>query len=230
MDWSKKIMKSDFNPRPPWGGRRCLSAPFTASQLFQSTPSVGRATSVMLKWAHGLEISIHALRGEGDVFESLQSFALSISIHALRGEGDNQARHENHRHERFQSTPSVGRATGKTRYYRFRYEFQSTPSVGRATLGKIDDNYVLIISIHALRGEGDDLHYGSELFNVKFQSTPSVGRATDIVEAIHAVQKISIHALRGEGDSKNIQIYNIVFVHSAYKIIYFCDSCAFYLT
>lgn len=42
--------------------------------------------------------------------------------------------------------------------------------------------------------------------------------------------EISIHALRGEGDSKNIQIYNIVFVHSAYKIIYFCDSCAFYLT
>ena len=41
---------------------------------------------------------------------------------------------------------------------------------------------------------------------------------------------ISIHALRGEGDSKNIQICNIVFVHSAYKIIYFCDSCAFYLT
>ena len=41
---------------------------------------------------------------------------------------------------------------------------------------------------------------------------------------------ISIHALRGEDDSKNIQICNIVFVHSAYKIIYFCDSCAFYLT
>lgn len=41
---------------------------------------------------------------------------------------------------------------------------------------------------------------------------------------------ISIHALRGEGDCKNIQIYNIAFVHSAYKIIYFCDSCAFYLT
>ncbi len=41
---------------------------------------------------------------------------------------------------------------------------------------------------------------------------------------------ISIHTLRGEGDSKNIQICNIVFVHSAYKTIYFCDSCAFYLT
>ena len=64
-----------------------------------------------------------------------------------------------------------------------------------------------------------------------FQSTPSVGRATvEIVVALIHGLMISIHALRGEGDSKNIQIYNIVFVHSAYKIIYFCDSCAFYLT
>ena len=63
------------------------------------------------------------------------------------------------------------------------------------------------ISIHALRGEGDFFQY-----------------------AEIPTSTISIHALRGEGDSKNIQIYNIVFVHSAYKIIYFCDSCAFYLT
>ena len=41
---------------------------------------------------------------------------------------------------------------------------------------------------------------------------------------------ISIHALRGEGDCKNIQICNAMLVHSAYKTIYFCDSCAFYLT
>ena len=65
----------------------------------------------------------------------------------------------------------------------------------------------LDISIHALRGEGD---IGG--------TQPQIGHG------------ISIHALRGEGDSKNIQIYNIAFVHSAYKIIYFCDSCAFYLT
>ncbi len=65
---------------------------------------------------------------------------------------------------------------------------------------------------------------------VEFQSTPSVGRATGMAERIERARKISIHALRGEGDSKNIQICNIVFVHSAYKIIYFCDSCAFYLT
>ena len=63
------------------------------------------------------------------------------------------------------------------------------------------------ISIHALRGEGDDLR--------------RIVRASDI---------ISIHALRGEGDCKNIQICNAMLVHSAYKTVYFCDSCAFYLT
>ena len=63
------------------------------------------------------------------------------------------------------------------------------------------------ISIHALRGEGD-------FVTCKYSRK----------------MRISIHALRGEGDCKNIQIYNIAFVHSAYKIIYFCDSCAFYLT
>lgn len=45
-----------------------------------------------------------------------------------------------------------------------------------------------------------------------------------------ATVSISIHALRGEGDCKNIQICNAMLVHSAYKTVYFCDSCAFYLT
>ncbi len=41
-----------FNPRPPWGGRR-LKYPFyiRASQGFQSTPSVGRATAKIYKYA-----------------------------------------------------------------------------------------------------------------------------------------------------------------------------------
>lgn len=60
-------------------------------------------------------------------------------------------------------------------------------------------------------------------------SLPCGGRQA-IAEAVERARNISIHALRGEGDCKNIQICNIVFVHSAYKTIYFCDSCAFYLT
>ena len=222
---------SDFNPRPPWGGR--------PRRAYRDN-------------CHH-EISIHALRGEGDrlkrvgcdediSFQSTPSVGratlqieysesrLDISIHALRGEGDCAA----------------VRCGGAT------VAFQSTPSVGRATRA---ENILLChasISIHALRGEGDkgvcarraaEAAFQStpsvgratwtsfhKCARSSFQSTPSVGRATEDYEYSIWRRFISIHALRGEGDSKNIQIYNIVFVHSAYKIIYFCDSCAFYLT
>ena len=55
-----------FNPRPPWGGR-LPTVDFNAiEELFQSTPSVGRATASLSLPAESLNISIHALRGEGD--------------------------------------------------------------------------------------------------------------------------------------------------------------------
>ena len=57
-------------------------------------------------------------------------------------------------------------------------EFQSTPSVGRATVFANTAPIVRAISIHALRGEGDDI-------TARLRCT---------------MQTISIHALRGEGD------------------------------
>ena len=55
----------------------------------------------------------------------------------------------------FLSTPSVGRATVSQNQIHRAIRFLSTPSVGRATLvpgkGQVRD----LISIHALRGEGD---------------------------------------------------------------------------
>ena len=100
-----------FNPRPPWGGRQYDLLSSDLSMRFQSTPSVGRATSrcsppPLLVWyfnprppwggrrcrKHQLvlsrTISIHALRGEGDVCPMLVLIKRGISIHALRGEGD----------------------------------------------------------------------------------------------------------------------------------------------
>lgn len=56
-----------------------------------------------------------------------------------------------------------------------------------------------------------------------------MGRATYSGGTLNIPVYISIHALRGEGDCKNIQICNAMLVHSAYKTIYFCDSCAFLL-
>ena len=57
-------------------------------------------------------ISIHALRGEGDLrsFE-VSTMPLRISIHALRGEGDEEIYKLVMWVLKFQSTPSVGRAT-----------------------------------------------------------------------------------------------------------------------
>ena len=81
----------NFNPLPPWGGRQVSrvrktdrkefqSTPSVGREtiaggdtyiiiyLFQSTPSVGRETRLRLqRRMPGIGISIHSLRGEGDI-------------------------------------------------------------------------------------------------------------------------------------------------------------------
>ena len=114
--------------------------------------------------------------------------------------------------------------------------FQSTPSVGRATKNRRNTRRKSKISIHALRGEGDNadnattgtrignfnprppwggrrLRFSICFLLVSFQSTPSVGRATVRATAKQKISAISIHALRGEGD------YYLIFLFS--KSIYF---------
>ena len=178
-------VSSYFNPRPPWGGRLPLSVPKGISIL----------------------ISIHALRGEGDPHSMPQS-QLHTDFNPRPPWGGRRSLFRIITRPRsFQSTPSVGRATTSSIPTNLGTLFQSTPSVGRATGWDTHGLPVEIISIHALRGEGDTIYY--IVANEDF---------------------ISIHALRGEGDCKNIQICNAMLVHSAYKTIYFCDSCAFYLT
>ena len=84
----------------------------------------------------------------------------------------------------------------------FRTSFQSTPSVGRATgLGgkfETDDK----ISIHALRGEGDP-PFNSNSPNKSgnnFNPRPPWGGRRHENKAVLDKLAISIHALRGEGD------------------------------
>ena len=61
-----------------------------------------------------------------------------------------------------------------------KHKFLSTPSARRATILAVDPIYGFIISIHALREEGDR-----------------------VLQAQDQAERISIHALREEGDSKN---------------------------
>ena len=101
-----------------------------------------------------------------------------ISIHALREEGDTYAIGDLVAYNKFLSTPSARRATEPTPPADKTQRFLSTPSARRAT-GVLDDGgEVLVISIHALREEGDQTGEG----------------------VVCLVGEISIHALREEGD------------------------------
>ena len=79
-------------------------------------------------------------------------------------------------------------------------EFLSTPSARRATLEKLKNSPVYIISIHALREEGDEALRPITREQVEFLSTPSARRATILLHGGAQVVGISIHALREEGD------------------------------
>ena len=78
----------NFYPRPPRGGRHKGDFDADTWHGFLSTPSARRATRQAGIMAQLRQISIHALREEGDaaVNDLLQRH--NISIHALREEGD----------------------------------------------------------------------------------------------------------------------------------------------
>ena len=59
-----------------------------------------------------------------------------------------------------------------------------------------------IISIHALREEGDPLESSTLISVERFLSTPSARRATDFFIGVFTGDWISIHALREEGDHR----------------------------
>ena len=104
--------------------------------LFLSTPSARRATGVYICEACGTDISIHALREEGDICcVAKVDFAFFISIHALREEGDQN---------RCSRQPA-------------RSYFYPRPPRGGRLFEVVPQNSVRTISIHALREEGDVL-------------------------------------------------------------------------
>ena len=103
--------RSNFNPRPPRGGRHGTYNIEVDTREFQSTPSARRATVFPAKvWIY-VDISIHALREEGDVYNSrFVDTAVDFNPRPPRGGrllGDVTDGHL----IKFQSTPSARRAT-----------------------------------------------------------------------------------------------------------------------
>ena len=123
---------------------------------FLSTPSARRATTAA----------------------GLPAAALSISIHALREEGDGVRKWSYVNGILFLSTPSARRATSLELFVDGGVVFLSTPSARRATIKYAPAFQGFVISIHALREEGDPSEIAKSNISVLFLSTPSARRAT----------------------------------------------------
>ena len=169
--------------------------------IFLSTPSARRATRKEDGRSRQQQISIHALREEGD--RQAAPVASAQKIFYPRPPRGGRRYQFGPRKVRFAflSTPSARRATcGRIRLHAV-VEFLSTPSARRATEKDELLNFHLVISIHALREEGDfpgdppgrerrrhfyprpprgGRHgsYGMADFQGIFLSTPSARRAT----------------------------------------------------
>ena len=213
-----------FYPRPPRGGRLDDLVHALTNNGFLSTPSARRATFSVDHISQGNDISIQALREEGD--RGLCALIGSSSNFYPRpprgGRPHNQALCGDS--GQFLSTPSARRATSEMRRpVAMHRHFYPRPPRGGRRHGPPQDAAGRVISIHALREEGDCRHPDPSGADRKFLSTPSARRATSVIRW-RAVQPpdfyprpprggrlrvddirviadtISIHALCEEGD------------------------------
>ena len=171
-------------------------------KIFLSTPSARRATPTGPRKNVESKISIHALREEGDPRlyrgtadagdfyprpprggrleqQAAMSYNSAISIHALREEGDARTRAIMCLTFTFLSTPSARRAT--TAYQRQTCsdtDFYPRPPRGGRPLALSLEPCDQLISIHALREEGDYHNRADDCRAGQFLSTPSARRAT----------------------------------------------------
>ena len=125
----------DFYPRPPRGGRpETIHADRKTREIsIHALREEGDDDVIFLTLTYD-DISIHALREEGDGLQTDIMDGIKISIHALREEGDVIDGLMFWFVKLFLSTPSARRATFvPNRLLWEHFEFLSTPSARRAT-------------------------------------------------------------------------------------------------
>ena len=173
-----------------------------AVSLFLSTPSARRATRLFDGLSEPFDISIHALREEGDppvlgvrlsssLFLSTPSArrattggagrkpSKNISIHALREEGDTAYQRQESSHTNFYPRPPRGGRPAKTAEAAEAKEyFYPRPPRGGRHRRNLQRWSKHLISIHALREEGDRFKRRQDVKLTLFLSTPSARRAT----------------------------------------------------
>ena len=216
---------SNFYPRPPRGGRRHRTGSGSQSSRFLSTPSARRATVVCARFEL-LDDDFYPRPPRGgrrmDVWT--ECYRRDISIHALREEGDRLEASSRNVDGYFYPRPPRGGRPRTVPSLALMILFLSTPSARRATIGQRPRRRNLAISIHALREEGDrlagfdvlplsisihalreegDPFSASTAFNLMhfYPRPPRGGRLLPSTAAVPH-RGISIHALREEGDQR----------------------------
>ena len=132
--FSQIIHHTNFYPRPPRGGRQAVGAHVALHIGFLSTPSARRATFQLLPVLDpggGFLSTPSARRATTGLYGEMS--AAEISIHALREEGDSLLLSASRMKSIFLSTPSARRATGFGICAVESQVFLSTPSARRAT-------------------------------------------------------------------------------------------------
>ena len=156
---SRIPVQNNFYPRPPRGGRPTSPATRTSdSSDFYPRPPRGGRPAPLLFYHISLSISIHALREEGDVWQSHPASAWSNFYPRPPRGGRRHRTGSGSQSSRFLSTPSARRATVVcARFELLDDDFYPRPPRGgrlhqihRAVTEQAD------ISIHALREEGDE--------------------------------------------------------------------------
>ena len=174
-------------------------------RIFLSTPSARRATQNVLNASNrqGLFLSTPSARRATTKGVATMCRAFEISIHALREEGDSRDIEIGREYIRFLSTPSARRATRRTSKRFPPCQFLSTPSARRATLTSAVLSCSATISIHALREEGDFQGFNLD-DTIKDISIHALREEGDLLRSVPSkFCRISIHALREEGDSRH---------------------------
>ena len=147
---------------------------------FLSTPSARRATVYESCHCDTRRISIHALREEGDSWSSKPGVRPHvISIHALRKEGDPIFISPNAiTLKDFYPRPPRGGRPDVIKGLLAMSDFYPRPPRGGRPGGAPEKPHSSVISIHALREEGDTVCRTSSPAAMTFLSTPSARRAT----------------------------------------------------
>ena len=240
----------DFNPRPPRGGRQTESLKACPALRFQSTPSARRATlfriirekakiyfnprpprggrhEVLKHYGYKPEISIHALREEGDQ-RVINVTADQNNFNPRPPRGGRHRRpaeprrpcyfnprpprggrllviHFGHCANAFQSTPSARRATGRPSAVAapLAYFNPRPPRGGRPPRGCPTAGGDLFQSTPSAR-RATFKSYRCTVCGFYFNPRPPRGGRLDGRFARINAQNISIHALREEGDSSEI--------------------------